>query len=319
MPRVTGLVELADVEKAAARLEGRVHRTPVMTARGLSDELGCRITLKAELFQRTGSFKIRGATNAALLLDEEARRRGLVTLSAGNHAIALAGAAREVGTTATVVMPATASPMKVAVARSYGARVVLTEEPLIEVAHRERDEHGLTLVHPFDDPHIIAGAGGVGLEIAQQVPDADVVVVPIGGGGLISGVAVAIRALLPNARVIGVEPRGADGMTRSLAAGTPQSVVPSTVADGLAAPFAGEHTLRHVQALVDEVVIVDDDDIAVAFRALHARAKLAVEPSAAAGLAALSRYPEMFAGKAVALVVSGGNVDPTAAARLLAA
>ena len=204
-------------------------------------------------------------------------------------------------------------------ARSYGARVVQTDEPLIEVCHRERDQHGLTLVHPFDDPHIIAGAGGVGLEIAEQVPESDVVVVPVGGGGLISGVAVAIRALLPKARVIGVEPSGADGMTRSLAAGTPQSVVPSTIADGLAAPFAGEHTLSQVQALVDEVVLVGDDDIGQAFRALHARAKLAVEPAAAAGLAAVRRHPQLFVGQAVTVVISGGNVDPAKAAALLTA
>jgi threonine dehydratase len=306
-----------DVEAAARRLQGRVHRTPVMTARSLADQLGCELLLKAELFQRTGSFKPRGALNKVLQLDDDARRRGVVSLSAGNHAAALAYAAREVGTTALVVMPASASQVKVAATEAYGGRVLLTEGNLLDVCLEEQAAGDLTLVHPFDDRAVIAGAGTVGLEILEQVDHVHTVVVPVGGGGLISGVAAVLKATRPAVTVIGVEPRGANAMTLSLRSGHPETITPATVADGLAAPFAGTHTLAHVQAFVDEVLEVDDDDIGRAFRLLTSRAKLAVEPSAAAGLAAVMRWPDRFADRRVVAVVTGGNVDPQVAARLL--
>ncbi|MBK5308111.1 MAG: threonine/serine dehydratase [Frankiaceae bacterium] len=308
-----------DVAAAARRLDGRVHRTPVMTARSLAGELGCELVLKAELFQRTGSFKVRGALNKVLQLDEDERRRGVVSLSAGNHAAALAYAAREVGTTALVVMPATASRVKVAATEAYGGRVLLTEGNLLEVCLAEQAAGDLTLVHPFDDVAVIAGAGTVGLELLEQVGDLDMVVVPVGGGGLISGVAAVIKATRPSVTVLGVEPSGANAMTRSLRSGVPETVTPVTVADGLATPFAGAHTLRHVQAFVDDVLEVDDDEIVAAFQLLASRAKLALEPSAAAGLAAVLRSPDRFAGRRVAVVVTGGNVDPQVAAHLLTA
>ena len=311
------LVTATDVATAARRLEGRVHRTPVMTARSLERELGCELVLKAELFQRTGSFKVRGALNKVMQLDDDARRRGVVSLSAGNHAAALAYAAREVATTALIVMPATASRVKVSATEAYGGRVLLTEGNLLEVCLAEQAAGDLTLVHPFDDVEVIAGAGTVGLEVLDQADDIDTVVVPIGGGGLISGVAAAIKAARPHVRVIGVEPTGANAMTRSLRSGQPETITPATVADGLAAPFAGVHTLAHVQAFVDDVLEVDDEDIARAFRLLASRAKLALEPSAAAGLAGVLRQPERFAGRRVAIVVTGGNVDPAVAAHLL--
>jgi threonine dehydratase len=309
------LVAVEDVERAAGRIEGRVHLTPVLSARSLSAELGCELFLKAELFQRTGSFKARGALNAVLQSAPEDRERGFVSLSAGNHAAALAFAAREVGATARIVMPATASRSKITATEAYGGTVLLTDGDLLERTHAERDEHGLTLVHPFDDPHVIAGQGTVGREIRSQVPGADVVVVPLGGGGLISGLAVGLDGA---AEVIGVEPVGADAMTRSLASGTPEKVVPQTIADGLAAPYAGVLTLEHVQRLVADVVTVQDDEIAAAMRELYSRAKLAVEPSAAAGLAAVRRDPERFRGRRVVLVVTGGNVDGARAASILA-
>jgi len=311
------LVALADVEEAARSLEGRVHHTPVLTSRTLSEQLGCTLAVKAELFQRTGSFKVRGALNKVLRLTEEERRRGVVSLSAGNHAAALAYAASQVGTSALIVMPSSASRAKVAATQAYGGQVLLTDGNLLETCEQERQRGGLTLVHPFDDPAVIAGAGTVGLELLSQAPGAQVVVVPVGGGGLLSGVATAVKALRPDVRVIGVEPHGANAMCRSLAAGVPVSLVPSTVADGLAAPFAGRLTLAHVQARADTVLEVEDEAIRAAFALLMSRTKLAVEPSAAAGLAAVLSQPELFAGAEVVIVASGGNVDAEVAAALL--
>jgi threonine dehydratase len=310
------LVSVEDVEGAARRLSGYTLATPCFSARSLSAELGCDLVLKAELFQRTGSFKVRGALNTVLQTDPEARLRGFVSMSAGNHGAALAYAARDVGSTARIVMPTTASRSKITATEAYGGTVVLTDGDLLERMGLERDAEDLVAVHPFEDARIIAGAGTVGLEIREQVPDADVVVVPTGGGGLISGIAVALHG---STEVIGVEPQGADVMTRSLACGTPQRLVPNTIADGLAAPFVGELTLEHVQSLVSTMLQVDDLDIARAMRDLYQRAKLAVEPSAAAGLAAVRRHRERFAGRRVVVVVSGGNVDPARAAQLLVA
>ncbi len=307
---VQELVGLPEVEAAAARLAGRVHRTPLLSVRSLGRDLGCELSVKAELLQRTGSFKPRGALNRLLQLTDEQRSRGVISLSAGNHAAALAFAAHEVGTTALIVMPTRASAMKVAATRAYGGEVLLTDGDLLAVTHAEQEARGLTLVHPFDDPDVIAGAGTVGLELAAQADRLDVVVVPVGGGGLISGVAATLAALRPDVRVIGVEPEGADGMFRSLAAGEPVSLVPQTIADGLAAPFAGLLTLRHVQAHVAQLRLVTEAAIRAATRLLYARTKLAVEPSAAVGLAAMMDRPADFAGLRVALVLSGGNIAP---------
>ena len=307
------LVDLEEIRAAARRIAGRVHRTPLMTARSLSAEAGCPLVLKAELFQRTGSFKARGALNCLLQLGADELERGVISLSAGNHAAALAFAAREVGTTALIVMPATASAAKVDATRAYGGTVLQTAEDLLAVTRREQESRGLTLVHPFDDRRVIAGAGTVGLELAEDAPDLDVVVVPVGGGGLVSGVAAA----LPGVQVVGVEPSGANGMSLSLAAGEAVSLVPRTVADGLAAPFAGVLTLRHVQAHVDRVLEVSDEAIRHATRLLYSRSKLAAEPSGAAGLAAVLSHPEAFRGRRVGLVVTGGNIAPALAAEIL--
>jgi threonine dehydratase len=216
-------------------------------------------------------------------------------------------------------MPATAVQSKVDAIRGYGGEVIQTAGNLLEECQTIRDARGLTLVHPFDDPAIIAGQGTVGLEILEDVPSADVVIVPVGGGGLISGIAAAVKRCRPSIRVIGVEPTGADVMTRSLAAGTAVRMErPSTVADGLAAPFAGVHTLAHVQAFVDEVVLVDDETILKALRLILERAKLVAEPAGAAAYAALlAGAARVAAGQTVVCVVSGGNVDPAVLKRVL--
>jgi len=309
----------ADLAGARARIAGRVHRTPTVTSTAIGSMLGVRLHLKAELFQKTGSFKPRGMFNKLLSMPEAELVRGLVSLSAGNAAQALAYAAASVGARATIAMPAHAVRSKVDATRGYGGEVVLTEGPLMDAVRELQERRRLTLIHPFDDLAVMAGHGTVGLEILEDVPDVNTVVVPVGGGGLVGGISAAVKAARPDARVIGVEPEGADGMTRALAAGHPVTLEHiDTIADGLTAPFAGEHTLRHVQQFVDEVVRVTDDDIAAALRLILERCKLAAEPAAAAPLAALlSEVVVPDPGSLVVCVVSGGNVDPDTLKRIL--
>jgi threonine dehydratase len=313
------LLGLDDIERARARIGDRVQLTPMMRASSVGEELGVRLHLKAELFQKTGSFKPRGVFSKLASMDPGDLGRGLVSLSAGNHAAALAYGATAAGAKATIVMPASAVRSKIEATRRYGGEVVLTEGSLLDVCLALQAERDLTLIHPFDDLAVMAGQGTVGLEILEQVPDVATVVVPVGGGGLISGIAAAVKLRRPSVRVVGVEPDGADAMCRSLAQGTPVHLTKTdTVADGLAAPFAGEHTLRHVRQFVDEVVRVTDAEIAIALRMLMQRCKLAAEPSGAASLAALlSNRVAPAAGSAVVAVVSGGNVGPDVLRQLL--
>jgi threonine dehydratase len=313
------LLGLDDIERARTRIAGRVRVTPTMSATTLGDELGLRLYLKAELFQKTGSFKPRGVFSKLLSMDPAERSRGLVSLSAGNHAAALAYGATAVGTRATIVMPASAVRSKVEATKRYGGEVVQTEGSLLDTCLALQQERDLTLVHPFDDPAVMAGQGTVGLELLAQVPDITTVVVPVGGGGLISGVAAAVKLSRPAVRVVGVEPEGADAMSRSLEQGEPVHLDKTpTIADGLAAPFAGEHTFRHVRHFVDEMVRVTDAEIADALRQLILRCKLAAEPSGAASLAALiSGRITPAAGSTVVCVVSGGNVGPDVLRQLL--
>ena len=300
------LVERSDVEAAEKRLSGLVHRTPVLTC-GLLDGLaGVPMSFKAEVFQKSGSFKIRGALNKTLLLNDDEKTRGVVTLSAGNAAAAVALAASMAGVDATVVMPAGAVQAKVDAVRAYGGEVVLADGDLVATYEGVRDERGLVPVHPFDDVDVIAGAGTVGLEFLEDAPDVDVIVVPVGGGGLISGVAAAVHGR--GVRVVGVEPVGASLMAKSLAAGEPlRDSSVTTVADGLKAPMAGEVTLPHVQALVDELVQIEDEPIVEAVKLLASRAKLIVEPAGAAGLAAV--LTGAVRGKKIGVLLSGGNLD----------
>jgi threonine dehydratase len=306
-----GLVTLDDVRAAAGRLVGRVHRTPVLRSTSLGERWGVRLDLKAELFQRTGSFKPRGALNKVLSLPAAERARGVITLSAGNAGAAVAFAAASVGVPGTVVMPTTAVPAKVAACRAYGADVVLTDGDLVDTYLATVAETGRTPVHPFDDPAVVAGTGTIGLEIAEDVPDVEVVLVPVGGGGLISGIATALAALSPGTRVIGVEPETADVMTRSLQAGGPVRMPEvRSVADGLAAPMTGQVTVDHVRRYVERVVRVSDEDILRALALAVSRTKLLMEPSAAAPLAALmTGVLELPPGTRVVSVASGGNVD----------
>lgn len=305
-------VTLADIRDARARIADRVHRTPMLTSQTLAREAGGPVFLKAENLQKTGSFKPRGATNAIRRLGPEARTRGIVTISAGNHAQAVAYAAGPEQIRCVVVMPASAVQSKVAACRAYGAEVVLHGDMAEAWAMFERlqVEQRLIPVHPFDHPDVIAGQGTVGLEIDEDVPDAALVIVPIGGGGLISGIATALRELHPRTRIVGVEPTGSNAMRTALAAGHPVRLARiDSIADGLGAPAVSDRTLDVVRRCVDDVVEVSDEEIVAALRLVLGRAKLLVEPAGAAGVAALlAGKVRAGAGPTVA-VLSGGNVD----------
>jgi threonine dehydratase len=314
---------LADVQAAAEVIAGRVHRTPMLTSATLAERCGVPVWLKAELFQRIGAFKPRGAFNRLHALTPEQRELGTITISAGNHAQALALAARDEGVDALVLMPADASPAKVDATRGYGATVDLESADSMEALERMRAiaaETGRTIVHPYDDPLIVAGQGTVGLEIVEDAPGADTFIVPIGGGGLIAGIATAVTGLRPNARVIGVEPELSAAMRTAIDAGHPVPAVPGpTIADALRSPVAGEIGLDVCRRLVDDVVLVSEDEIREGLRFLYARAKLACEPGAAVGVAALlAGRLDVRGSQGVALVISGGNVAPALAAEILA-
>ena len=307
-------IGLDDVLAAREAIGGRLHRTPVFS----SATLGARVFLKAELFQKTGSFKPRGVlTNLAALAPEQ-RAQGVISVSAGNHAQAVAWGAAQEGLDALIVMWRDASPAKIAATRGYGAEVDLGAADGAEAFERMfalMGETGRTLVHPFDHPLTIAGQGTVGLEIVEDVPDATTIIVPVGGGGLISGIAVAAQGR----RVIGVEPERSPAMHDALAAGRPVPVEPQSIADGLAAPFAGKHGLAVCRELVEQIVLVSEDELKQGMRFLYTRAKLAVEPAGAAGVAALlaGKIPLEPQETSVA-VVSGGNVATDATVAILA-
>lgn len=309
------MIPLSDIRAAARRLSGRVHRTPVMGSRTLGEPLGIDLQLKCECFQKTGSFKARGALNKVLSLDDAERSRGLITVSAGNHAQAVAWAAREAGAACVVVMPDDAPQSKLDAVRGYGAEVVLhADRPtLFDRLHEVQEERGSVFVHPFDDPVLLAGAGTLGLEIVEQIEDADTVIVPVGGGGLMSGVTSAVKGVRPDVRVVAVELEAGPGMGPALEAGKPVPVArPSdTLADGMTPPFVGSIPLEIAREHVDALVAVSEDMIRNAMRLLITRCKLWVEGSGAAATAALiAGRVEVSAGERVVSVVSGGNVDP---------
>ena len=307
-------MQLDDVLAARETIGDDLHRTPVFSSR----TLGPNVFLKAELFQRTGSFKPRGVLNKLRSLSAEERARGVIGVSAGNHAQALAYGAAVEGLDALLVMWGTASPAKVEATREYGAQVDLEAdgpETVFDRLHELMDQTGRTLVHPFDDPLVAAGQGTVGLEIAEDVPEVGTVVVPVGGGGLISGIATA----LPDKRVIGVEPVGSNALTVGLEQNEPVQVSPHSIADGLNAPFAGRLAIEVAREHGVEIVLVEEDEIEDAFRFLYQRAKLACEPAGAAAVAALkSGKIPMEAGETTVAVVSGGNVSGETAAAILA-
>jgi threonine dehydratase len=315
------VISIDDVERAARTIAGRVHRTGFSRSATLSQRLGAEAFLKEELFQRTGSFKVRGALNRIAELSDAERASGVISISAGNHAQALAWAAREAGLDALIVMWQGADESKVAATRGYGAAVD-QEAPDPTQAFDRLDvllaETGRTLVHPFNDPAVIAGQGTVGLEILEEREAPDVVVVPVGGGGLVSGIATAVKARYPEARVIGVEPETSTALHSALEAGHSVPVAPRSAADALNAPFVGENSLEICRALGVESVLVTEDDLFEAFRWLYARAKFAAELGAAASTAALlSGKVQIEPGQTVVAVVSGGNIAAKQAAAIL--
>lgn len=307
------MISKDDVEAARDRIRPHIHETPIVTSRRLGDASGgIHLHLKCESMQRTGSFKARGALNAMMQLSHAEKARGVVTVSAGNHAQALAWASSLVGTECITVMPEGASASKVEATKGYGGTVELAPPPKSRAFDRAREiaAAGRTMVHPFEDPRVAAGQGTVALEILDQVKDVSCVVIPIGGGGLISGMAVALKSARPEIRVIGVEPEGAATMRASLDAGAPQNITPNTVADGLAAPMVGAMNLDAVRQFVDDVVIVTDEEILAALRELLSIPKLLAEPAGAAATAALlSGKIRCERGASVVAVLSGGNVD----------
>ena len=312
MPIARALLTLDDVRAAAERIRGRVHRTPTFSSR----TLGPGIALKAELFQKTGSFKVRGVLNKLASLTPEEQERGVIGISAGNHAQALAWGAAAEGIDCLVVMWTGASAAKIDATRGYGAAVDLDAAGPTEAFDRLEAliaETGRTLVHPFDDPVVLAGAGTVALELLEDAPETETILVPAGGGGLVSGIAAAA----PDRRVVAVEPERSAAVHEGLAAGHPVPVTPVSVADGLSAPFAGEHALAILRHYEVESVLVTEAEIGEAFRFLYGRAKLACEPAAAVGLAAL--ISGKVQGKNLATVVSGGNVVAETASAILVA
>ncbi len=305
------LVTLDDVHAAKHVISSRVRRTPMLKSDQLSDRLDVSLHFKLELWQKTGSFKVRGALNRMSALSAEERKRGVVTMSAGNHAQAVAWAARDLGTHATIVMPTKAVKSKLEATRNYGGEVVLTDADLMDTMNQIKSDRNLVMVHPFDDPAVIAGAGTVGDEIMDDMPDADVILVGVGGGGIVSGVAVAALARKPGIRIIGVEPVGAAAMSLSLSKGSAQRLAKvESVADGLAAPWAGELTFEHVRQLGVEIVTVTDAAITDAMWTILERTKMVAEPAAAAGLAALlSGAVTVKPESNVVCILTGGNVD----------
>jgi threonine dehydratase len=316
------VIELEDVERAAQRLSGVAHRTPVLTSRTLDERTGAEVHVKAECFQRGGAFKFRGAYNKISSLDDDTLRQGVLAYSSGNHAQAVAIAAALLGSHATIVMPEDAPAAKLEATRGYGAEIVLYDryaESREEVGEELAAERGLELVRPYDDPLIMAGQGTAGLELLEVVPELDLLLVPVSGGGLIAGCATAAKAVRPGIRVVGVEPEAGDDTRRSLTAGERVRIdVPRTIADGLQATEPGELTFEVNRRRVDGVVTVGDEEIVEAMVFLFDRLKLVTEPSGAVGVAALLSGRVDARGTSVGVVLSGGNVGAARFAELVA-
>jgi len=309
------LIELSDIRSAAERIRGRLHRTPLLPATSLGERAQARLHLKCENLQKTGSFKTRGALNIVLSLSPAERAKGLITVSAGNHAQAVAWAAREVSVPCAVVMPRDAPRSKLDAVRGYGAETILHDDraTLFDRLHQEQEARGAAFVHPFDDPVGLAGAGTAGLEIVEDFPEVEAVIVPVGGGGLMCGVACAVKAMNPAIQVVAVELEAGPGLRPALDAGKPVKVPrpANTLADGMTPPFVGTIPLEAARRFVDEIVTVTEAEIIEAMGLILTRAKLYAEGSGAAATAALlagkARVPN---GARVVAILSGGNVDP---------
>ncbi len=315
-------VTLQDIRDAAQRIAGQVYVSPCTWSEALSQITGCNIYCKLEYMQRTGSFKERGARNALMLLDDERKRRGVIAASAGNHALALTEHARLLGIPVTVVMPTSAPLTKIVNCRQRGATVILHGSHIDEARQHAMtlvESQGLTYINGYDDPAIIAGQGTIGLEILEQVPDVDAVIVPVGGAGLIAGIALAIKSLKPQVKVYGVEPKRVASLTAALAAGRPvMADIKPTLADGLAVPKVGEHAFALARQHVDAVYTVGERAIALAVLRLIELEKSVVEGAGAAGLAAcMQQLIPDIQGKNVVLPLCGGNIDTTVIGRII--
>ena len=315
------MIGVEDVVAASAAIGTRLHRTPMLSSASLGQASGGSVYLKAELFQRTGSFKVRGVLTKLASLSAEEKKRGVIAISAGNHAGAVAYCCALEGIDALIVTWASASAQKIAATRGYGAEVDQEAATAGEAFTRMealQEQSGRTLVHPFDDPFVLAGQGTIGLEILEDRPDVEVVIVPAGGGGLVSGISVAVKAVRPDVRVVAVEPEGSSVLKLGLEAGEPVSIEPKSVADGLNAPFAGRLPIEICAVLLDDHVSLTEAEIRAGFRFLYERAKLAAEPAGAVTAAALlaGKIPAAKGSVAVA-VVSGGNVVAETASAIL--
>ncbi|WSQ07341.1 threo-3-hydroxy-L-aspartate ammonia-lyase [Streptomyces sp. NBC_01231] len=323
MTTTTPPVTLDDVRDAAARLKGVAHRTPVLRSRTLDERVGAEVFLKCENFQRVGAFKFRGAYNAASRLTPEQLARGIAAYSSGNHAQAVALAARELGTTAVILMPEDTPASKRAATAGYGAEIVTYDRytgDRVAIGEALAAERNLALIPPYEHPHVMAGQGTAALELLEEVGALGVLMTPVGGGGLIAGSATAAKGLDAGIRVIGVEPEAGDDTRRSLEAGRRVTIpVPRTIADGQAAETPGELTFSVNRRLVDEIALVSDDEIRDAMRFAFERLKIVVEPSGATPLAALLAGRAGPLPRRVGVIVSGGNVDAERFARLCAA
>ncbi|MEH0573749.1 pyridoxal-phosphate dependent enzyme [Streptomyces sp. B21-108] len=313
-------ITLDDVRDAAARLKGVAHRTPVLRSRTLDRIVGAEVLLKCENFQRVGAFKFRGAYNAASRLAPDQLARGIAAYSSGNHAQAVALAARELGTTAVIVMPADAPRSKRAATAGYGAEIVTYDRyagDRVAIGEALAAERGLALIPPYEHPHVMAGQGTAALELLEEAGELDALLAPVGGGGLIAGSATALKGLRPGIRVVGVEPEAGDDTKRSLEAGRRVEIpVPRTIADGQALHTPGELTFSVNRRLVDGIVLVSDDEIRAAMRFAFERLKIVVEPSGATPLAALLAGRVDGLPRRVGVIVSGGNIDAARFAEL---
>ncbi|MDF3094134.1 MULTISPECIES: threo-3-hydroxy-L-aspartate ammonia-lyase [Burkholderia cepacia complex] len=302
-----------DVAAAAARLEGHAHRTPVMTSRTIDDALGAQVFFKCENLQRMGAFKFRGAFNALSRFDAEQRRHGVVAFSSGNHAQAIALSARILGIPATIVMPQDAPAAKMAATRGYGGNVVTYDrytEDREQIGRELAEKHGLTLVPPYDHPDVIAGQGTAAKELFDEVGPLDAVFTPLGGGGLLSGTALATRALSPHAKLYGVEPEAGNDAQQSFRSGTIVHIdTPRTIADGAQTQHVGNLTFPILRRDVDDILTATDAELVDCMRFFATRMKLVVEPTGCLAFAAVRRMKDALQGKRVGVVISGGNVD----------
>jgi threo-3-hydroxy-L-aspartate ammonia-lyase len=320
---MVGLPTYSDVAAAAERIEGKARKTPVMTSRTVDAELGADVFFKCENYQRMGAFKFRGAMNALLQFDEQQRRAGVVAFSSGNHAQAVALAARMLQIPATIVMPLDAPAAKVAATKGYGGNVVTYDRYTEDREQIGRDlaaKHGLTLIPPYDHPHVIAGQGTAAKELIDEVGELDVLFVPLGGGGLLSGSALSARALSPRCKIYGVEPEAGNDGQQSFRTGSIVHIdTPKTIADGAQTQHLGQYTFPIIKQDVDDIVTVKDDELIGCMRFFAERMKMVVEPTGCLGFAAARAMRDQLAGKRVGVIVSGGNVDLARYAQFLAA